>query len=148
MKRVGDLGGVGQHQIQYRLVGARKVQCRPTHPAPPCRTLGFEPVRSGFACSTWDDVEQLAGGDVDDGSRPVLAVEAAQAREECFVEAERLHGADPTGIVDQGGAIRDHGVVDGVPVTSQLLGDLVDAAGVAAYLLSRPSSRPVCHRHP
>ena len=51
--------------------------------------------------------------------------------------------ADPVGVVvEQRGAVGDHGVVDGVPVTAELDGDLVDGAAVAGRPARSPTARP------
>ena len=48
------------------------------------------------------------------------------AEEQGLVQTERVDGADPVGIGGQEGfAVGEDRVVDGVPVTAQLLGDLV-----------------------
>ena len=71
------------------------------------------------------DVEQLAGGDVDDLGRPPLRAERAVADVQRLVQPDRLTVADPVRVViDERGAVGDHGVHHGVPVTAQVVGDL------------------------
>ena len=47
------------------------------------------------------------------------------------------------GVVDQRESVADHGTVDGVPVTAEVLGDLRHRPAVAADLLARPPGRPI-----
>ena len=68
---------------------------------------------------------------------------------EHLVEAEGADDTEPIGIIiDQGGAIGDDRVVDGVPVAADLDGHLIDASGIAAHLLSHPPTRTVGHGLP
>jgi hypothetical protein len=70
------------------------------------------------------------------------------AGEEHLVEPDRGHGPDPGGVLDQRRAVRDHGVVHGVPVTAQLAGDLGHDAALSANLQRCPPTGPVGHRQP
>ena len=68
------------------------------------------------------------------------------AHEQHLIEAERLDQSDALGvIIDQCLAVTKKGVVDGVPVAAQFLGDLLDAAPVLADLLGQPTTGPVGH---
>ena len=76
-------------------------------------------------------------------------MEPTEAHEEHLVEAERADGTITIRvIVTKRLAIGDDGVVHGVPVTSELAGDLVDGSREATDLLGDPTPRPVGHRHP
>jgi hypothetical protein len=77
-----------------------------------------------------------------------LASPGADPGEEHLIEPEGFDGSETLRIViDQGGAVGDDGVVDCVPVTPELEGDLVHAAGVATDLLGDPTPGPVAHGH-
>jgi hypothetical protein len=65
--------------------------------------------------------------DVDDRRTPLLGAEPAQADEQRLVQPQRLDGADPVGVgFEECFAVGDNGVVDGVPVATQLGGDVAD----------------------
>ena len=120
MKGMGDLGGVGQHRVEDRLVGVRQVQRRPADPGPPLLGAGGEPGARLDGVATWDDVEQPAVADVDDLGRPALRSVLAFTDVEGLVQPDGVGVADAIRIVvDEGGAVGDDGVVDGVPVTGQ-----------------------------
>ena len=105
-----------------------------------------QPAHGLGAAPTRDDVEELAGPDIDDLGGEVLAVKGTDPDEEHLVEPERGDLADAVVVSDeQGLAIGDDGVVDGVPVTSELGGHLVDAPGAAADLVGGPPGGAVGH---
>ena len=66
--------------------------------------------------------------------------------EQGLVQTQSGDGADAVGIVvDQRRAVGQHRVVDGMPVTAQLDGDLVDRASPPPDLLGHPGPGPVGH---
>src|SRR3546814_1184714 len=61
----------------------------------------------------------------------------------------RSDRADPVGVgLEQRFAVGEDGVVDGVPVTTELDGDLVHRAPEIADLLDDPAAGPIRQRHP
>jgi len=78
----------------------------------------------------------------------VLAAIRPEPHEKHLIEPERVDRAVATGVVvDEGGAVGDDGVVDGVPITAELHGDLVDGARVAPHLFGHPAPCPIGHCH-
>ena len=65
-----------------------------------------------------------------------------------LVQAQGVDLADPVRVLDQGLAVGDDDVVDGVPVTAELAGQIRDRAATAADLLSDPPAGPVGHHQP
>ena len=86
--------------------------------------------------------------DVDDRGRPLLTAARSEPGEQGLVQPEGGGLADPVGVIDQDGAIGDHRVVDGVPVTAQLDRDLVHGAAPPADLFGHPPARPIGQRQP
>lgn len=148
MERIGHLDGARHHGGEDQPIGARQIQGGVANLLPPLRALGLEPRRRPLAAATRDDVEELAQADVDDLGGELLSAPGPHPHEEHLVEAERLNGAKARRIVvDQGAPIGDDGVIDRMPVTAELGGDLVDAAGVASDLFGDPATGPVAHGH-
>ena len=54
-----------------------------------------------------------------------------------------MANGDAVGLVDGGFAVFQEGVIHGVPVTAELISDLLDAASVLADLTSQPAPRAV-----
>ena len=74
--------------------------------------------------------------------------ERAVAHEQRLVQPDRIWCPDPIDVVvDEGGAIGDHGVVDRVPITAQIRSNLADRAAVATDLQCRPPPGPIGHPH-
>lgn len=120
-----------------------------------CPLLGLlvEPVEHLRCGPPTDDVDELRGlagaADVHDRGAPLLAPPVPDPTEQGLVEAERVHGADAFGVgLEQRLAVGEDGVVDGVPVTAQILGDLADRPAQPPDLAGRPPRRPGGHRHP
>jgi hypothetical protein len=88
----------------------------------------------------------VAGADIDDRSAPSLGTPPALPAEQRLVQPERFDLADAGGILHQRRAVRDHGVVHGVPVIAKLAGDLGDGAAEPAHLVAHPAASPVSHR--
>jgi hypothetical protein len=86
---------------------------------------------------------------VHDRGGPLLEVPGTLAEEQGLVQAEGVDRADPVDISGQECfAVGDDRVVDSVPVTAQLLGDLVHRPAQLADLAGRPPCCPGRHRHP
>ena len=140
---IGDQGGPGHHDLEHPPVGAREVEGAVLDAFTKRARLFGQPGDGLGTAATRDDVEELAGSDVDDLGGEVLAVRGTGPHHEHLVEPEGAHLADAFLIrVEQGFAIGDDGVVHGVPVAAELLGHLVDAARTTADLDRRPPSRP------
>ena len=71
--------------------------------------------------------------------RKLLAAEVTSSHEQHLVQAEGHHVAEAFRVLHEGHAIGDDRVVDRVPVATQLLGHLVDAAPPEPHLARRPS---------
>src|SRR5690606_34450482 len=98
------------------------------------------------------DVDELRGSarapDVDDRGAPLLGPPLPGPVEQRLVQAERVDLADPFGVgLEQRFAVGEDGVVDGVPVTAELVCDLVHRPAEVADLLDDPPAGPVrqCH---
>lgn len=89
--------------------------------------------------STSDNVQQLPGAHIDDGWRPGLTVPRTQPDEQCLVQPERGRGTDPVRVViDERGPVRDHRVVDRVPITLEFAHDFVHRAAMPTDLFGHP----------
>ena len=148
MEGVGDLDRVGEHGVERQPPRTRQVQHGPADGVAPRVGPLIQPGTGAGGGAALDHIEQLAGFDVDDRGRPRLGPPAALPGEEHLIEPERGHRADAVGVLDQRGAIGDHGVVDGVPIRAELDGDLVDRATPPSDLFAGPSAGPIRHRHP
>jgi hypothetical protein len=149
VERVGDLDRVGQHRVEHRSVRAGQVQRGPLHLGAPLLAPLGEPLARPGGAATRDNVKQAATVDVDDRGGPVLPVPRSPPHEQRLIQPESGHGPHPARVVvDQSSAVRDDGVVDRVPVTAQLDGDVVDGPPVPSDLLGHPPPRPVRHRQP
>ena len=149
MEGIGHLGGVGHHVVEDRPIGTGQIEGGPARPVSPLLPLCLQPLRRPLAAATRDDVEELAGLDVDDLGRELLAVKGPDAGRRAPRRGPgprptpKRSGSSSTSAV----AIGDDGVVHCVPVTAELDRDLVDASRVAPHLLGDPAARPVGHRH-
>ena len=65
MERVGDQGHVGQLVKEDLPIGRREIQGPVSDAGSPGLRLASQPVDGSLAASCLDDVEQLAGSDVD-----------------------------------------------------------------------------------
>lgn len=87
--------------------------------------------------------------DVDAAGGPGLAPPPSVTAEQGLVQHQRGDLTDPVRVVvDQSGALGDHRVVDGMPVTAQLGGDLVDGTATPAHSVGDPPSCPIRQRQP
>ena len=143
MKRIGHLDRLGHGLVKDAAVGTREIEGGVTHVAEPVFSARQQPGRRRGPTATGHHVEELSALDVHDLSRVVLAAILALAHEEHFVEAQRSDDADAVLVIDQGLAVGEEGVVNGVPVTAQFLRHLSHAASAATHLLGDPASRAV-----
>ena len=149
MKRIGDLGGVGQHRVEHRPIRAGQIERRPLDRVAPRRRRGRRTRRTAQRCHDQGQRRAVDRPDVDDRRRPPLGAPPPEPDEQGLIEPDRRRLADPLRVViDEGGAVGDHGVVDGVPVTAQLDADLVDRAATAADLLGHPAPSPIRQHQP
>ena len=107
-------------------------------------SLAVQPRRGLDTASTRHDVEELPACDVHDLGGELLAVVLALAHDEHLFQAQRAHlGELLRVLIHQCGAVGEHGVIDGVPVTTEFAGDLLDATSVLAHLACSPPTRTV-----
>ena len=137
VKRIGNLGRVRQHRVRDRAVRAGQVEGHPHDPGPPLVRPLREPGTRRSGVTTRYDVKQLPVTDQLGGPQPLP--EAAGAHERGLVQSQRGDLPDPAGIVDKCGAVGDHGAVDGVPVTPEVVGDLGNRAAMSADLFAGPA---------
>ena len=143
VKRIRDLGRVGQHRVEHRPVGAGHVQRRPLDlVAPRLITLG-QPAGRRSRVTAFYDVEQLPGSHVHDRGGPALGPPLPALDEQRLVQPERGHRADPIRVVDEPAAVGDDRVVDRVPVAAEIMSDLRDGAAVTPDLEGHPPPGPV-----
>ena len=149
VERVGHECGVAQAVFEGLAVGAGEVEHAVADGGQPVVGAGVEPGAGPGGALAGDEVEELGAGaggcDVDDRSRPVLGAPAALAAEQRLVQAQGADLADAARVVDQRGAVGDHGVVDRVPIAAQLPGHLGDRSPKSADLLGDPPAGPVRH---
>ena len=100
-----------------------------------------QPRTGGGGVAAFDDVEELTVTDQLRGPNPVS--EPAPPHERGLVQPEHGDLPDPVGIIDQGGAVGDHGTVDRVPIALEIGSDFADGSAVAADLFTRPACGPV-----
>ncbi len=154
VERIGDLGGGREHRVEREAPRARQVQHRPPDRVEPRFGSPHQPFEEASGRAALDHVEELAPSHVHDRGRPRLGPPPSQPSEEHLVDTQRIHAAHPIDIgVQQCLAIGDHGVVDGVPVRTQLSSDIADRPAVAADLDRRPPTstigdRESCRRDP
>ena len=131
----------GRRVVERLAVRARQVQRRPRDPVTPRLRVGPRArPRGPWRCGPRRRRAAAPGGDTS-------TMEVTHARrlprpgadEQRLVEPERGDRPDAVGVLDQRGAVGDHGVHDGVPVTAELRGDRRDG------LALRPTWR-VIHR--
>ena len=105
--------------------------------------LSIEPVDHRVRGAGLDDVDPLIGADNNDRGHPALAAPAASTHEQSLIHRYLGHRAYPGDVgVDQPCAPRDDGVVDRLPISTQLSGHRRDAVTVFTYLARRPPARP------
>jgi hypothetical protein len=144
VERIGHLRGLGHGLGKDAAVGTGEIEGRVAHVAEPLLDALEQLLRGGGPTSTRHDVEELTVSDVDNGRREDQASVGAVAQEQDLVESERRDDAEAVLVViNQGLAVAQEGVVHGVPVTTEFVGDLFHAAPVLANLLGEPATRAV-----
>ena len=83
--------------------------------------MGSDPAGGGRRVAVQNDIEQPgAGANIDDRGAPLLGAPPPGPAEQCLVQAQGVHFADAIHIrLEQGRAVADDGVADGVPVTPE-----------------------------
>lgn len=76
-----------------------------------------------------------------------MASPLAHTVEQHLIESQRCNVTDPIVVVDKRGAVGDHGVVDRMPITVEVLCDFVDGASVFADLERHSPTGSVRQRH-
>ena len=140
---VGHQPGIGQHLVEHMAIGGGQVEGARADSSAPLSPLPLDPALGLFAPAIRDQVEQLSPFHVDQCGHEVLDAPLARLHEEVLVEPEGVDRAESVGMVDQGRAEREHGVVDGVPVATEHGRHLVDGPTVLTDLDRRPSSGSV-----
>ena len=106
------------------------------------RTIQRAARQTMHTCSrrraTRHNVQQLSAGDVDDLGRPQSVPERSVPAEQHLIEPDRSDVADAVRVIDQRGAVVDDRVHHGVPVATEIGGDLGHRAAMAANLERRP----------
>ena len=103
------------------------------------------PLDRPFGAAASDDVEELASSHVRDGGRELLVAVGSAPHEEHFVAARAANGAVAAGLVDEGLAVSEHGVVHRVPCTAELAGHLGHAPRTPADRFGDPAPGPIGH---
>lgn len=142
VEQVSGLGGIGQHRVEREAPRTRQVQHREADLVEPALGSSGEQSTRPDRRTPGDHVEQLSGLHVNDRGRPRLRAPAAMAGEQHFVEPAGGDVADAVRVLDQGCAVGDHGVVDRVPISVELGGDLLHGSTVTAEPVRSPTARP------
>ena len=122
MERIRHLDGTREHEGEDPTVGTGEIEGGEAHLVPPGLLAFGQPGHRPSTAAAGDDIEQLATADVDDLGGELLAVPGSDPDHQHLVETERLHDTEPVGVVDQGSAIGDDGVIHRVPVAPELDG--------------------------
>ena len=86
MKRVSDLGHVFQHgAVEHFAVRSGEIQYPVLDPTTPVGRLGVEPALDLDRRCGGNEVDELAGVDIDNRGCPLFATEPAFADKQCFV---------------------------------------------------------------
>ena len=148
VERVGDLAGLGQRIGERLAVGTRQVHHRPPHPGSPSRRASLDPSGGAVGAATSDYVEQLASSGVHDSGAPLLFAVRAAAEHQNLVEPQRGDAASACSVgVEQSAAPAMHRRHGGMPIASQLGGDLADRSAHPGPPC-RPPRRPGGHPRP
>ena len=148
MERIRDLPSGREHRVEDFAIGTGQIQRGPLDRVEPGFRAAGQPGDGWCGVSAFDHVEQDTSSDVNDRCRPVLAATLAAAHEQCLVEAECVHVADAVRIVEERFAVGLHGVVHGVPIATELVGDVAHRPAVQADLKCHPPPGAVRQRQP
>ena len=144
---IGNEGGIGELGGEDRLVGGGQVEGAVGDGGLPGRVAVLEPLLRALTASSLDDVQELSLADVDDGGDEARAVVGGETDEAVLVEAQRGDGAEALRVLDEGCAIGQNRVVDGVPVAAQGAGHIVHAAAGFADRPGGPAPGPIGDGH-
>lgn len=148
VERIDNLGRVGQLLVEHLAVGAGHVQRRVADAGTPLGPSILQPTGRRSRITAFYEIEQPTLCHVNDRRCPPLRAVAATLDEQQLIEPERGRDPDACRVIHQPAAVGDDRVVDRVPVTAQVLGDLADRAAVEADLVGRPAARPVSQPQP
>ena len=138
---IDNLGGCGQHRGVDGGVGGRHVERAVSDAQPPVDSLIGHPLGHVDVVARGQDVDDLVVLHVTDRGGVTGAL-LAQAHEVRLVESDGAGPREALGVGRQEGApVGEDGVIDGVPLTGELRGDLLDRA-TGSHLLGRPFGRP------
>ncbi|MEI2642341.1 MAG: hypothetical protein V9G10_08405 [Candidatus Nanopelagicales bacterium] len=147
VERVDHQRGLGQDLAVDAAIRAGHVQGADRDRLEPGLGALFQPADHRFGVPAFGDIEQPVPGHVSEGGCPPLFAVGPVTVEQRFVHPDRVHLPDPVGVINQLLAVADHGVVDGMPVTAQLLGHGTDRPPVAAHLLGQPACPDACRAY-
>jgi hypothetical protein len=122
VKWIGDERRVRENFIKDALVGSREINGARRDARAPLGPPSAQPLLRGFGLSIRHDVEELGALNVDDRRHELQCVFLTGANHQVLVEPERRDVAEATGVFNQRFAVSADGVIDGVPVTAELLG--------------------------
>jgi len=146
VKWIGNLSCVREHRVEHRPIRARQIQRCPLDRLTPCGGLLGEPCAPCGGVATWDDIEELTAGDVNDLGRPDSMAELAESAEQHLIKPDRCRCTDAVRVIDQRSAMVHESVHHGVLVTAEIAGDLGDGSAMPADLERRPPASPVSDR--
>ena len=129
----------GQGRVKDLAVETREVEDGLGPVEAPVTVAPLQPGDWLVAVATRNDVEQLTGGNVHEGGAKARAATFAVAHVERLVATRRLDEAEAVIVVLERLAVAHERVVDGMPITTELVGDLLDAAAVTADLAGEPA---------
>jgi hypothetical protein len=138
-------GRLREHVVEHALVGGGEIERGRGDVSEPLGPSCAQPGRGRRTLSIRNDVEQLAPLYVDNRGHELLVAARSGLHHEVLVETERPHVAEALGILDESGSVGENGVIDGVPVTAEVLGHFKHGASVLADLERRPASGAVGH---
>jgi hypothetical protein len=148
VKGVGHQLSVGQHRGEGGSLGGREIERARGDVTEPLLTATSQPRLGSLSSAIRRDVQQLALIHVHDRGHELLATPLAELHRQVFVEPEGAHVVKAIRVIHQGRSVGEDGVVDGVPVTSELFGDLIDGPAVLAHFKGRPPPGTVDHLEP
>src|SRR3546814_17285728 len=106
MKRVSDLGRVGQRVVEGLAIRARQVQRRRLDAIPPGLRAGGEPVRGRLRAAALDNIEELRWpSDINNRRHPRPVAPRPGAPAQGLVETDRADRPEPPRILNPRSAV-------------------------------------------
>lgn len=149
MGRVRDLDGVGHHCVEHQPIGPDRSNVAHLILASHLSSRVSSHRHGSAALRPGTNVQQLPGANVKRSTSSRPDDDVGRPGRTASHPTPTPWGTDPFGVViDERSAVGDHGVVDHVPITTELTGDLVHRAAVRADLFDHPPPGPVGHHQP